>query len=238
MARPSSSPIDIQSVPPDVMEDCADRAFETATNVFRCTIKNQSFIYTIHGPSSERKRKRELPKLGSSPSFSSSPLSSSPLEYMKEPQDFYNEKDSVIQIYPRNSTDSVVLSGLAGNTIIIHSKVNHITMRRCQKIELHLKEEAISGIDILHCQHVVIKLPSHTFTNLEFGENIHFKGELTDVSHLQINGSLDVKVNDIPLPINPFMRVVFGKNSQIGSDFIPTSIEKQSEIPKLMLCRY
>jgi hypothetical protein len=70
----------------------------------------------------------------------------------------------------------------------------------------------------------------HNFTNLEFGEGIYFQAEINDISQLHITGSLDVKLNNIAIPINPFINAIFGKNGWC--------YKKQSEIPKLMIYKY
>ena len=127
---------------------------------------------------------------------------------------------------PTDGVTSIILSGLQGNNIIIHKKVNHVLIRKSNGITLDIKQGTVSGVDILYCRFMLIRMPCYNFTNLEFGpltgqscalfgEGIYFQAEVNDVSQLHITGSLDVKVCEcanVSIPINPFIDAIFTKN--------------------------
>lgn len=208
--------IQLDTVPPEHMLQFAPEALITATNVFESATRTQGNVYTVHGPASEHGSKEMLPHI-----YNTSHV---------EGNDLYTEPGRVVHIHPANHHTSIVLSGLKDNTIIIHSKLNHVLIRRSENIDLDIKEGTVSGVDILHCRRMLVKMPYHNFTNLEFGEGIYFQAEVNDVSQLHITGSLDVKVNDTTIPINPFVNAMFTKNG--------CSYKTQHEIPKLMICKY
>ena len=212
---PKKSSIQLDNVPPELMLQFASEAHSTATNVFNSTTRAQCNVYTIHGPSSEHESKEMFPIAHTSSTTNS---------------DLYAEPGRIIHIHPINHNSSIVLSGLKDNTIIIHSKLNHVLIRRSENVNLDIKDGTISGVDILHCRRMFVKMPYHNFTNLEFGEGIYFQAEVNDISQLHITGSLDVKVNDTTIPINPFVNALFTKNGW--------SYKTQHEIPKLMISRY
>ena len=229
---PRKTPIQLDTVLPELMLQFAPEALTTATNVFESATRTQGNVHTIHGPASEHELKEMFPN-----TRDISPV---------EGDDLYTEPGQVVHIHPAtrsnsvrstanflnsaNHNTSIVLSGLKDNTIIIHSKLNHVLIRRSENIDLDIKEGTVSGVDILHCRRMLVKMPYHNFTNLEFGEGINFQAEVNDVSQLHITGSLDIKVNNTTIPINPFVNAIFTKN---GWCYM-----KQHEIPKLMICKY
>lgn len=206
--------IELDNVSIDALIEHEKLLREAAQNVFDCTIQAQSKICTIHGPFSEQERKESYPHV-----------------YSRDlGNDFYIDKKEVLHINPGEDGISLIFSGLQENTIIIHGKVNHVFIRKCENVRLDIKEGTVSGVDILYCKHMFVIMPYHNFTNLEYGEGIYFQAEINEISQLHFTGSLDVKVNGISLPINPFMNAMFGKDGWC--------YKKQSEIPKLMIWRY
>ena len=144
--------------------------------------------------------------------------------------DSYIESDHVIHIHPPQSKTSLIFTGLNSNTIIIHGKLNHILIRKSRNINLDIKEGTVSGVDIINCQSMFVKMPYHNYTNLEYGEGIYFQAEVNDISQLHITASLDVKVNNNNIPINPFINAIFTNK---GCSYKP-----QHEIPKLMIRKF
>ena len=207
----SQQPIQLDTVSPELMSQ-----FAPAANVFGSATRTQANIYTIHGPSSEHGHKHLFPHVHNVSHI--------------DKNDLYAEPGQVIHIHPINHDTSIVLSGLKDNTIIIHSKLNHVLIRRSENISLDIKEGTLSGVDILHCRRMIVKMPYHNFTNLEFGEGIYFHAEVNDVSQLHITGSLDVKINDTTIPVNPFVNALFTKNGWC--------YKTHHEIPKLIICNY
>lgn len=206
----SDSPILLDNYP---IENYNQEALETATKVFNCAINAQKKIYTIHGPSSEQRGKEQFPTIYD----------------INNGNDFYVSKNKKFLINPESSTVSIILSGIVNNTVIIYGKVNHILMRRCENIHLDIKKGTISGVDILNCKRMMIVMPHHNFTNIEYGEKIHFQAEITDTSQLHFTGSINIKINNISIPINPFTNMIFGKDGW--------NYKKSGEIPKLTICK-
>src|SRR3972149_1316714 len=196
-------------VPVETIEQHVKQAYETAINVFNCATHNQSFVYTIHGPNSEHQNHEQFPHINNM--------------NVSKGQDFHIKKSESVHINLMNSACSIILSGLHSNTIIIHTKVNHIIARRGNDIHLDIKQGTMSGVDIIHCKRMLIKMPYHNYTNLEYGEGIYFQAAVNDISQLHITGSLDVKVNGISIQINPFLNAILTKDGW--------SCKKISEIP-------
>lgn len=210
----SKSPMQVENIPLQEIAHLEEQALETATRVFNCAIQTQSKVCTIHGPFSEHENKEKFSHVYSNNSGN----------------DFYLPKNEVLHINPGDRSISLIFSGLRNNTIIINGKVNHVLIRKSENVRLDIKDGTLSGVDIIYCKKMKIKMPYHNFTNLEFGENIQFEAELRDISQLHFTGSLDVKINDVSIPINPFINAMFGKDGWC--------YKKQSGIPKLMICRY
>lgn len=209
-------PVELDIVPPELMSQFAHEALTTASNVFEGVARTQGYVYTIHGPLSEHESKDTFSRIDNT-------------SITKE-NNLYTEPGQVVHIRPENHTTSLVLSGLKDNTIIIHHKINHVLIRRSENINLDIKGGTLSGVDILHCKRMIVKMPYHNFTNIEFGEGICFQAELNDVSQVHITGSLDIKVNGTTIPINPFVNAMFTKNG--------CYYKNPQEIPKLMICKY
>lgn len=188
--------MDVSHVPSEVLGQYVDSAMLTAQSVNNAAVHSQSLITTVHGPYSGCNwSEKMLPP------------------WQEENQYLYPEffvQDTVpLQIRPRSSECSYLLSGLKGNTVLIHGKINHILLRSCEALSLDIKGGTVSGVDILHSANMLVRLPRHNHTNLEYGEGVHFTGEVDDVSQIHITGSLDVRINGSGLPLNPFMNVVF-----------------------------
>jgi len=210
----SKPPILLDNLPLETLIQYQQPALDTATKVFNCAIQNQSKVYTLHGPSSEHENKEKFPHIYSG----------------NTGNDFLVKEYDAIHINPNKNNVSFVLSGLQNNTIIIHGKVNHILIRKSKNIHLDIKAGTISGIDIIYCNKMTVKMPCHNFTNLEHVQGIYLQADINDVSQLHITGSLDVKINDISIPINPFINAFFGKDGWC--------YKRQSAIPKLMIYKY
>lgn len=214
MSKPSV--IQMNDVSPDVIQQHQKELFVTATNVFQCAINTQNQIVTVYGPNSIHENKDKFPKIGQL-------LVDNIIE-------FSCISGQVIHINQNQTNISIVLDGLENNIIIIHNKINHVLIRKSNNVKLDIKCGTVSGVDILYCNKMYVRMPQHNFTNLEFGEAIYFDAEINSISHLHIIGSLDVKLNGISIPINPFINAIFDNEGW--------SYMKQSEIPKLMICRY
>ncbi|CAH6421716.1 Hypothetical protein HVR_LOCUS1356 [uncultured virus] len=216
MSTKGTKPIQLDNVPIEIMMQYQDDALITATNVFQCATHNQSQIFTIHGPHSIHERKDEFPRIGQS--------------HTPGITEFSCIMGQIIQISQPTPNISLILDGLDSNTVIIHGKVNHVLIRKSQNVTLDIKYGTVSGVDILYCNKMCVKMPYHNFTNLEYGEAIYFEAEINSVSQLHITGSLDVRVNGISVPINPFVSAIFGEGGW--------SYKKRHELPKLMICKY
>ena len=206
--------IELDNVPLDIMSQYEELSHTTATNVFDCAIKNQSRVITLHGPDSEHEGKNSFPQLTN--------------DHIGN--DFYIPKNKIIHFHPTTHSTSLILSGIIGNTIIIHNKVNHILIRRSTHTTIDIEQGTVSGVDIVHCNQMIVKMPFHNFTNIEYGESINFQGQINLISQLHISGSLNVKINNISLPINPFINAAL-----IGEAW---NYKESPRIPKLMFCRY
>lgn len=212
-----SAPIQLDTTSSDIVLQYATEAHVTATNVFNCAIRTQSHVYTIHGPGSEHEDKETFPHVHNTTQV--------------QGQDLYCKAGEVVHINPHtDNLISIILSGLRKNTVIIHGKLNHILVRRSEGIKLFIERGTMSGVDILHCRNMLVQMPYHNFTNLEYGEGVYFQADVNDVSQLHITGSIDVKLNEMSLPINPFMSAMFAHNGWC--------YKEASKIPKLMLCRF
>lgn len=244
--------VKLKNIPVNKLIEHENFLIETAQNVFDCATQAHSKVCTIHGPASEQKKKEFYPHVHSRATGNLFPnelqsclqpdiaeryicnlkagieVTESPTGIMGN--NFYIDKKKVIHINPGEDGISLIFSGLQGNTVIIHSKVNHVLIRKCENVRLDIKEGTVSGVDILYCKRMFVIMPYHNFTNLEYGEGIYFQAEINEISQLHFTGSLDVKVNGISVPINPFINAMFGKDGWC--------YKKQSEIPKLMICRY
>lgn len=209
-----TAPIQFDNVPLEVMAQHESQAAITANNVFQCATQTQNHVYTLHGPGSEHESKESFPHVNNN----------------HLGHDCYVPTGEVVHLHPPIRGMSIVFSGLSNNTIIIHAKVNHILIRRSSDVNIDIKEGTVSGIDIIHCRRILVKMPYHNFTNLEYGENIHFQAQISNISQLHITGSLDVKINGNSVPINPFINAIFCENGWF--------YKKQSEIPRLMICKY
>lgn len=211
---PSIPPVHLDNVSLETMAQVQDLALETATNVFNCATQTQSKVCTIHGPASEQENKESFPHVYSS----------------SLGNDFFVSPNEVLHINPGDKVISLIFSGLHDNTVLIHGKVNHVLIRKSDNVRLDIKQGTVSGVDVIYCKHMMVVMPYHNFTNIEFGESVYFQADIKDISQLHLTGSLDVKINGTAIPINPFISAVFGKDGWC--------YKKQSEIPKLMLCKY
>lgn len=213
-SRKKNTFIELDNIPVNKLVEHEKFLIETAQNVFDCATQAQRKVCTIHGPASEQEHKESYPHVYS----------------RAMGNDFYIDNSEILHINPGEDGISLIFSGLQSNTVIIHGKVNHVLIRKSENIRLDIKEGTVSGVDILYCKRMVVIMPCHNFTNLEYGEGIYFQAEINEISQLHFTGSLDVKVNGIALPINPFINAMFGKDGWC--------YKKKSEIPKLMICRY
>jgi len=167
-----------------------------ATNVFDCAIQSQNNVYIIHGSGSEQENKEKLPHFGDS--------------IMN--RNYYTAPREMVHFHLNTTCGSIILSGLCRNTVIICNKINHVLMRQCTDSNIYIKKGTVSGVDVLNCHHIFIKMPYHNYTNIEYGENVHFEADADNTSQLSVIGSLDITSNGCPLPVNPFTSVIITRN--------------------------
>jgi len=191
----------IESIPTKLVEEYS----MFAENVFKCTTQTQKNIYVIHGPYSDHGNKEYCPRIDENYAENEYYVPSNTVNT--------NQKKELIHIHFASTIGSIILNGLQNNTIIICNKVNHILMRLCSNINVYIKKGTVSGVDILKCQNSFIKMPSHNYTNVEYGDNIHFQANMNNISQVSVIGSIDITSNGISLPVNPFVNVVITKNN-------------------------
>ena len=201
----------LKSLPIDIIKQYGTYA----NNVYNCAIRNQSNVFILHGPQSEQSHKEKLPHLN---------------ETFSE-QNYYVPSKGMIHLHfnANDSSTSVVLNGLCQNTIIICNKVNHILMRRCSNVKVYIKKGTISGLDILKSYQIYVKMPSHNYTNIEYGEKIDFQADTDITSLLSVVGSLDVTSNGYSLPVNPFNSINITEKGIFQ--------KKSGEFPAVCVCK-
>jgi hypothetical protein len=183
----------LQNMPLDIINHYQS----VANNVYDCAVKTQHNVYILHGPNSEQEHKEQLPHF---------------VEEFTE-NNFYTPPNELIHMHPNAIYGSIILSGLSKNTVVICNKINHLLLRCCSDVNIYLKKGTVSGLDILKCHQILVKMPYHNYTNIEHGENIHLLADTDQSSQLSIDGSLDVTVNGCGLPVNPFVNVIFTQHS-------------------------
>jgi hypothetical protein len=179
----------LQNIPLDIVSQYQ----WVANNVYDCAVKTQHNVYILHGPNSEQEHKEQLPHF----------------EEEFTENNFYAPPNKLIHLHTNAIYGSIILSGLSKNTVVICNKINHLLLRQCSEVNVYLKKGTVSGLDILKCHQIFVKMPYHNYTNIEHGENIHFQADTDTNSQLSINGSIDVTINGSVLPVKPFINVIF-----------------------------
>jgi len=86
----------------------------------------------------------------------------------------------------------------------------------------------VSGLDVLQCHKIFVKMPYHNYTNIEYGENINFQADTNDTSQLNVIGSLDVTSNGFALPVNPFINIIITEKGIVNKN--------RGEFPGVYVC--
>jgi len=174
-----------------------DIAQNIAQNVFTCVMQTQNNIFEIHGDLSDSPNKEEYPIYND----------------ILENTCSYLPNNHIANIYPNNSNISLILSGLNNNHVIIHGKINHLLIRKSNMSKVQISFGTISGVDILYSHNMIVCMPNHTFTNLEYDDRIFLYAQMDKVSQLHITGSLDIQSNNINIPINPFTDIMISQDT-------------------------
>lgn len=202
--------MNINSLPLEIINQPQYQSY--AHNVYNCALQNQSNIYTLHGPHSEQENKEKIPHFRGELADSA----------------YYVPSKDLTHIHLFQNNGSVILNGLENNTIVICNKVNHVLIRHCSNLKIYIKKGTISGIDVLKCRHVFVKMPYHNYTNIEHSDNIDLLADMNNTSQLNIIGSLDIRSNGHSLSVNPFTSVIITDHGL----FRPT----YKEPPILLMC--
>ena len=203
----------VDHIPSELISQYTADIALTASSIFDCATRTQGHVFTIHGPASEHESKESFDKINSG-KINSGKINSGKanIEGLSFRNDQYCQPGQIVHLNEPEKDISIILSGLSRNTILVHNKINHILIRRSDNLDLHLINGTVSGIDILYSQSLRLKTPHHNSTNIEFSQTISLDGEITDVSRIHITGSLEIKINGIPIPINPFLNFTLKKD--------------------------
>jgi hypothetical protein len=170
--------------PAEIEQQCST----IVTNVRKC----RKHVHLLHGQNSEHEKKTLLPLF----------------DTHIDNQSSYVQPKKLVHLHFNDPTESVILNGLCGNTVVICNKINHVMLRQCSDVNLYVKKGAISGLDMLGCHRLSISLPILNYVGIEYGENIHFLAETNDDTQIRVKGSMDVTLNRDILPVNPFINVI------------------------------
>lgn len=136
---------------------------------------------------------------------------------------FFISQGSVQVLNPRSNKDSFILNGLFDATLRICGKINHLLIRDCQQTRIQL-ESLISGVSILKSQGINLDLSFQNTTFIEETSEARIYGEVTPETLIYISSSMNIKINDEDLMINPFIRGFYTQRGFISNYFIPPEI--------------
>lgn len=104
------------------------------------------------------------------------------------------EKGSIFHLNCKSPV-SLYIDGIVNTTIMIYGKINHLFIRDAEDCSLKLDSTPISGIDMLFSRNFDLHVNHHTWTNIEFGNEIYLGGNLNHTSLFSIYGSSKVYLN-------------------------------------------
>lgn len=109
----------------------------------------------------------------------------------------------------RETGKSYFLDGLVNSVLIFPEKINHLLVRNCESVIVHLLGGTISGIHVLYGVNITISTSKHNWTSVEYVGGSQLSGELDADSQVHVDGSMDVSMNGEILPVNPFISASF-----------------------------
>lgn len=192
--------MEVENIPTEIISQYISDANVTANNVFTSITSCQNNIVTFHGPLSESSKNVPLTSIDC-------------VIDDNQGKELFIHPNNKITLQSNKNSNSLILSGLKNNTLIINGKINHLLMRRCENISIKLTDGTISGVDILYCKYIDLSFPLHNFTNIEYAQNINITASTDSNSELYISYSLDIIINKVTVPINPFIKCLY---TQVG----------------------
>lgn len=84
-----------------------------------------------------------------------------------------NENDKNIVFNNLNKRHSIIFSNCNNSHINIKNKINHVILENCKNIILILDNVLISGLDIIHCDDIKLKIDENiNILNYSFSNNL------------------------------------------------------------------